>query len=109
MREPRDNPTKSILLIIYVYGTHLRICLDSKDDVAFGTHTDVEIIKVYYGARYGACLAVQCCGLLEKSGEDSEGMGMDRFQLTVRREELSRSNIALCPCPVDTEVRALSH
>lgn len=40
-----------------------------------------------------ACLAVQCCGLLvEKPGEDSEGMGMDRFQLTVRREN--------CPAPM---------
>ena len=45
------------------------------------------------------CGVVDCW--LEKSGEDSEGMGMDRFQLTVRREELSRSNVALCPCPVD--------
>ena len=78
------------------------------DDVAFGTPTDVEIIMVYYGAKYGVCLAVQSCGLLVGK-EDSEGMGMDRFQLTVRREELSRSNVALCPCPVDTEVQALSH
>ena len=97
MREPRDNPTKSILLTIYVNGTHLRICLDSKDDVAFGTHTDVEIIMVYHGARYGVCLAVRCCGLLVgKVGGRFRGYGYGQ----VPTYGSARRIVPLQCCPV---------
>ena len=64
-------------------------------DLTWRRHIDVEIMW------WMACLAVRMLWLLVgKLGEESEGMGMDRFQLTVRRE-ICPANVALCPCPLD--------
>ena len=57
-------------------------------------HTDVEIVMVYYGARYGVfglCEVVDVCWL-ESWGKTPRVWVMDRFQLTVRREH--------CPAPM---------
>ena len=63
-------------------------------------HFYVEILwcKVW---RVWLCDVVRCCGCWLELREDSEGMGMDRFQFTVRRE-ICPANVALCPVPLSS-------